>query len=131
VQSSSSLSWAQAGTLGELVNAAAEALDAGGERAKLERSVYWAAVFLSQLPLSASPPDVSIEDSGSVTFDWDRGARRVFAVRFSSDENLHYAGLFGTEAIHGSEPASQVTPLAILKGIERVVSEARHYSNPE
>ena len=84
-----------------------------------ESTVRYAEAFATALPSSLQQVDVSIDFDGDISFDWDFGKRRVFAVSVRRDGVLNYAGLFGLNRLRGSEVLLRDIPSPILQGILR------------
>jgi hypothetical protein len=80
--------------------------------------------FIKLLPSTAPTPDVSADADGEVSFDWDRGARRVFSVSVGPDGTLTYAGLFGHSRTHGTEFLVEPLPQSIRLNLRRVLTES-------
>jgi len=84
-----------------------------------ESTVRYAEAFATALPSSLQQVDVSIDFDGDISFDWDFGKRRVFAVSVRRDGVLNYAGLFGLNRLRVSEVLLRDIPSPILQGILR------------
>lgn len=58
--------------------------------------------FLRALPTAIPDPEIGVDPSGQITFEWYRGPRRVFTVSLHADGDLSYAMLVGRERTYGS-----------------------------
>lgn len=77
--------------------------------------------FALLLPVTVADPEPSVDSDGDFSFEWYRGARRVFAVSVSADGSLNYAGLFERSSTHGTEILGDEIPAAIALGLARVI----------
>lgn len=80
----------------------------------------FARVFAAALPAGATPPEVSVDRDGDISFEWYVAPQRVFSVSVRRDGVLHYSGLFGPNKSHGSEVLLRGIPDPIAQGISRV-----------
>jgi hypothetical protein len=61
-----------------------------------------ASALLRALPTGIPDPEIGVDPSGQITFEWYRGPRRIFTMSIHRDGELSYAMLLGGEKIHGS-----------------------------
>ena len=95
--------------------------DAYGAEPVLFESYENAKRFARSLPFSFSSPEVSAEPDGEITFEWYSNPTRVFSVSVGSNNELHYAGLFGASRAYGTEVFHDEIPEVILSHIKRAV----------
>ena len=76
--------------------------------------------FIEALPDSLPIPEVDVDPDGEIAFEWDMGRRKVFSVSVGSNNELAYAGLFGSNKSHGTEYFGNKLPKVILDNILRV-----------
>ncbi len=81
---------------------------------------YRSAAFLLSLPNTTSPPSVSAEPDGHITFEWYHSPRRLLSVSISPEGDLHYAALLGPNKTFGTEVFYGQVPKVISDLIERV-----------
>lgn len=82
--------------------------------------------LIALLPIETRAPEVSADPDGDISLEWYRDRRWVFSVSVSPHGELNFAGLFGTNTIHGKEAHFEdELPLHIRAGISRVGSKAR------
>jgi hypothetical protein len=93
--------------------------DGYGAKALSEEVFAEARCFIENLPLTAPPPELSIDPDGEIVFEWYAAPRKVFSVSVGVDR-LTYAGLFGSSTIHGTEPFDNDIPKTILDNLYRV-----------
>jgi hypothetical protein len=77
--------------------------------------------FLKTLPLTLTRPELTVDPDGEIAFEWygDR-SRRVFSVSVGSNNELTYAGIFGSSKSNGNEYFGDELPKTILDNIRRV-----------
>lgn len=77
--------------------------------------------FARSLPFSLPSPEVSAEPDGDITFEWYSNTNRVYSVSVGSNNELHYAGLFGASRAYGTEVFHDEIPDVILSHIKRAL----------
>lgn len=84
------------------------------DRATFQRALS----FLRALPTAIPDPDIGVEPSGQIAFEWYGGPRRVFTISVHADGDLSYAMLVGREKTYGSAYFIEEIPdpLAFLLG---------------
>lgn len=80
--------------------------------------------FISQLPTTLPPPDVSADPNGRLHFEWRPGPGRAFVVSVGSSDVIRYAGLFGRNRAHGTEELGDELPSAVLANLARALGKA-------
>jgi len=86
------------------------------------RSLYHAEKLLRALPLVVPAPEVSIHPNGNIMLEWHMGRRMAFTVSVGYDGALVYAGIFGSNTIHGTEYFADELPETIARNLGRVLS---------
>jgi hypothetical protein len=94
--------------------------DGEGARAVDTSTVGFARMFASGLPGSLPSPDISADNDGDISFEWNYGPRRVFSVSVRRDGVLNYALLLGTKREHGSDIIFPGVPSSVIQHIARV-----------
>ena len=79
--------------------------------------------FTSLIPSYLPGPEISMDEDGSVSFDWVFGKKSRFAVNVDRDGNVHYAGLYGIGRSHGVELLRDALPKPVFEGLSRAFSE--------
>jgi hypothetical protein len=79
--------------------------------------------FLESLPRDLPAPSIGAEPDGVLTMEWDCSERRTLSVRVSSGEELHFAGLFGSNRVYGTETFLGQIPKPILDLVRRVYAK--------
>jgi len=84
------------------------------------RAINFARLLSPEIPM----PDIYMDTNGEATFEWYMSARRVFSVTVSGENELVYAGLFGSNKSHGVEKENKdELPRAIIDLIHRAHGE--------
>jgi len=81
--------------------------------------------LLMALPLVVPAPEVSVHPNGSIVLEWHMGRRMAFTVSVGYDGALVYAGIFGSNTIHGTEYFADELPETIARNLGRVLSTGR------
>lgn len=76
--------------------------------------------LIMSLPITIPMPEITPEPNGEIALEWAKGNRRVFVASVSGKKEIVYAGLFGTNKIHGTEYFSDSIPSAILESLKRL-----------
>lgn len=58
-------------------------------------------LFLLSLSDSIPLPEVEADPSGEISFEWYRSPTQIFNMRINKLDELTYAGLFGSDRVHG------------------------------
>ncbi len=74
------------------------------------------------LPTWFSPPEISCDPDGEVSFGWYFGPNKTFSISIGSNGELHFSGLFGFAEAYGTEHFYGELPNTILDNICRVHS---------
>jgi hypothetical protein len=69
-----------------------------------------ALAVLRALPTGIPDPDIGVDPSGHISFEWYLGPRRVFTMSVDRDGDLSYAVLVGGEKAHGSAHFNEEIP---------------------
>ena len=123
----------RAGVLADLDGQIIESLSSeedGGEAPTVSFNSYWnAKEFLILLPASIPDPEVAIEpDDGAISLEWHFGYRRVFAVSVGQSRRIAFAGLNGTDRVHGVAEFDEkqgVTPSKVLEEVRSIAGWPR------
>lgn len=59
--------------------------------------------FISGLSRAFPAPDISIDPSGDIWFEWHARRFRTFAIAVCDGPDLHYSALIGESKLHGTE----------------------------
>jgi hypothetical protein len=81
-----------------------------------------ACCFLAAVPETWPSPEVYAEPDGELSFEWARGPHWVFSVSVGRTNRLSYAGLFGSNRVHGVESFAGTLPEAIVVNLARLLS---------
>ncbi len=82
-----------------------------------------ALAFLNALPPHIPIPEVVPEPDGSIGFEWENGANRVFTASLSGKGSIVYAGLIGKGTkTHGTETFDDAIPPSTIQTIQRLFS---------
>lgn len=94
--------------------------DGYGAKAVDYMSCQEALKFYRMLPTTYPIPEVSVDPDGEVVLEWHNGPQKVFSVSVGSNNELSYAGLFGTNKTYGTEYFGDGLPQTILLNIQKV-----------
>jgi len=81
-----------------------------------------ARTVIYSLPFSMPVPDIVAEPTGDIGFEWRRGKGHVFVASVGGKHQMTYAGLFGSNSVHGSEYFEGALPSVIIQHIRRLYS---------
>ena len=73
-----------------------------------------AMAFAKQLPDAIVTPEITPENDGGVSFDWSNGTDLVFSISITP-RNIIYAGIIGSQKIHGESPFVREIPENVVK----------------
>ena len=73
-----------------------------------------AMAFAQQLPDSIATPEVTPENNGGISFDWTNGDDLILSISILP-RNIVYAGIIGSEKIHGETPFVREIPDSVVK----------------
>ncbi len=99
------------------------AWDGYGALAASQEALCTSRRFLESLPRDFPAPSIGAEPDGALTMEWHGSERRTLSVSVVSGEELHFAGLFGSNRVYGSEAFLAEVPQPILDLIRRVYAE--------
>lgn len=83
-------------------------------------SNFYAHQLIRFFPPALPNPEVGVDPDGEISFEWFKGPREVFSVSIAPNGDLHYAGLFGRNKVHGAESFGDVLPKAIMDNLKRL-----------
>ncbi len=98
----------------------AENWDGYGAKSVSEDSVHEAFKFIQMLPSSFAMPQMLAEPSGEIGLEWYKDKRMIFAISFNGKGMITYAGIFGSNKIHGEEYFGDSIPSRIIENIRRL-----------
>jgi hypothetical protein len=95
--------------------------DWDGYKAKtVSQDSFKEALKFSQLiPSYVTRPDIMVEPSGEIAFEWYKNKRMIFVIGFNGKNMISYAGIFGSNKTHGTEYFSDTIPSVILENLRR------------
>nr|MBC8413194.1 hypothetical protein [bacterium] len=70
--------------------------------------------LISSIPV----PEIIPEPGGEIGLEWSRGTRQVFIASFAGNNEIIYAGLFGTNKTHGTEYFGDSIPSKIMDNLK-------------
>jgi hypothetical protein len=94
--------------------------DGYGARAVDVQTYRLAYRLLEAFPIGLPAPCFGAEPDGHLTLEWHRSPRWTLSVSVSPEGDLHFAALFATSKIFGTEPFFGEIPRTILDLIGRV-----------
>ncbi len=83
-------------------------------------SLLIACQLFQTLPTWFSPPEISCDPDGEVSFGWYFGPNKTFSISIGSNGELHFSGLFDLAEAYGTEHFYGELPRTILDNICRV-----------
>jgi len=81
-----------------------------------------ARTLIYALPFLMPMPDIVVEPTGDIGFEWRKGKEHVFVASVGGKHQMTYAGLFGGNSVHGSEYFERGLPSVIVQHIRRLYS---------
>ena len=80
--------------------------------------------FLKNLPINFEIPDIGIEPSGAITFEWYKSPFKVFVISINGTNTLEFAALVGRgNEWHGKMNYAGEMPAQIKAALERFLTE--------
>jgi len=76
--------------------------------------------FLSQILPRFPAPTASAAPGGSLVFEWFVSPRRRFLASIGEDERVAFAGVFGSDPIHGTTTFNRDIPPEIIQHLVRL-----------
>ncbi len=76
--------------------------------------------IIKLLPTSVPMPEILAEPSGEIGFEWRKGTRLVFVLSVGGKHKINYAGIFGSNKLHGSEYFGESLPSVIIQNLRRL-----------
>jgi hypothetical protein len=74
------------------------------------------------MPTSIHMPEITAEPTGGIGLEWYRDKSQVFVISVDGKHRIAYAGIFGTNKIHGTEHLEETLPLVIIEHLRRLYS---------
>ena len=96
--------------------------DGYGASAASSNSLFEALDFTAKLSSDFPRPEVYIEPSGELGLEWHTKRRSTFLISFDGHDTISYAGVFGSNTVHGSEYFGEVIPDVVIESIRRLDS---------
>lgn len=72
------------------------------------------------LPSSFPLPEIVAEPDGSIGFEWHKGQKLIFVISVEGKYRINYAGIFGSNKIHGSEYFGEMLPSVVIENLRRL-----------
>jgi hypothetical protein len=76
--------------------------------------------FLDALNGLWPQPSVGVDPDGEMSLEWYRGPRLRFSISIGPDATISYAGMFGSNTVHGTETFFDEVPTGILQNLRRL-----------
>jgi hypothetical protein len=108
-----------------LAEYSSENWDGEGAVAISEKAIIEALRFVKNLPtyvVGLPLPEITADNDGEISLEWYKNNREVFVVSISGKNRIAYAGLFGTNDIHGTEFFGESIPPIVLINLQRLFS---------
>lgn len=96
--------------------------DGYGANPVSKESVFEASRFIDLIPSSFPMPHVIAEPSGEIGLEWVKDKGFIFAISFSGNNMISYAGIFGGNKTHGTEYFGDIIPPVITENLRRLYS---------
>lgn len=110
-------------TLDELYEESLEEGWDGYQATRLSEEAYVEARrLLSRIPMNPifPKPDIVIEPDGDIALEWSKDKRQIFSASVGGQNQIVFAGLFGTNKIHGVEYLGDSLPKVIVENLIRL-----------
>lgn len=75
---------------------------------------------INLLPTSIPMPEILSEPDGSIGFEWHKGQKLIFVISVEGKYRINYAGIFGSNKIHGSEYFGEMLPSVVIENLRRL-----------
>ena len=97
----------------------------GYDALPITEEAYFATIkLIKSLHVTVFPmPEVVPESNGEIGLEWYRRKRLVFTVSVSGNNEIVYAGLFGTNSVHGTGYFGDLLPSVILENLKRLYKD--------
>ncbi|MEW5816559.1 MAG: hypothetical protein AB1798_14345 [Spirochaetota bacterium] len=124
--------WKTTVTIGRPLEEAAESLlelykdcseknwDGYGANPVSKDSIYEALDFIQLLPSSFPMPQILAEPSGEIGLEWYKDKKLIFAISFNGKNMITFAGIFGSNKIHGEEYFGDSIPSIVIENLRRL-----------
>jgi hypothetical protein len=76
--------------------------------------------IIELLPTSIPMPEILAEPGGEIGFEWHKGKRLIFVISVEGKYRINYAGIFGSNKIHGSEYFGEMLPSVVIENLRRL-----------
>ncbi len=78
--------------------------------------------FIESMPLISflPSPEIIPEPNGEIGLEWSKGKRQIFIASLRGENEIVYAGLFGTNKTHGTEYFWDTVPSTIIENLKRL-----------
>lgn len=77
--------------------------DGFGAKPVSEETYRNAYLFLESLPAGTPAPEVTAEPDGHFSLEWYHSPRQTLSISVTSESDLHYAALLGSNKVYGTE----------------------------
>jgi hypothetical protein len=81
---------------------------------------YEALQLINLLPSALPMPEILAEPDGSIGFEWRKGQKLIFVISVEGKHKINYAGIFGSNKIHGSEYFGEMLPSVVIENLRRL-----------
>lgn len=81
--------------------------------------------LIQLLPAFVPVPEILAEPTGEIGLEWYKGSDLAFVVSCSGKNILTYAGIFGSNKIHGTEYFGGSLPSIIIQNLRRLYQWGR------
>ena len=76
--------------------------------------------IIELLPTSIPMPEILAEPGGEIGFEWRKGQKLIFVISVEGKYRINYAGIFGSNKIHGSEYFGEMLPSVVIENLRRL-----------
>jgi len=94
--------------------------DGYGANAVPDEAFLRAKTFLDHVLKRFPSPTAAATPNGSLAFEWAPGNGRRFIVSIGEEDLLAFAGIFGSETVHGTATFVQDLPRSVGENLRRV-----------
>ena len=86
-------------------------------------TIYYAIMFIKQLPKYLPTPEISADNDGEISFEWYKDKNHMLFLSISPEGRISYAGRYGTKSkANGEEWIYDEIPEEILQKIIKLKS---------
>lgn len=79
-----------------------------------------ARALLDHIPMDFPGMEITADQDGEISLDWQLGRDRVFSIAVSASGKISYAGLFGANTTHGTEWYKGALPEVVMFHLARL-----------